>query len=219
MSYWFDIIRHKSDNQGYILNIFNYKKIQELVSECELLIRKYDLNFKLPKLILRYDKRSIIDAAIKENGREWFLTVNKKIITTKTLKYSILHECVHYWIGKDFYLGSDYFTSPESCPYNSNIKCFQISKVCSCRKKLYCLLFQKTKLDPNIEPSITDALNKYYSFEDVIVNYTAMKILPNEVKLNYTINQFEEDIQFSLEPYMPKLQLALDYLFKNYDLK
>jgi hypothetical protein len=90
-----------------------------LISESQDLITKYDSCFKLPKLILRYDYKSNVGAAIKQKGNKWFLKINKKDIPNENLmKYRILHECIHYWIGNDF--NSGYTFCPDICPYSSN---------------------------------------------------------------------------------------------------
>lgn len=218
------MITRESEKEGkLILNIFNIFKLKKCISESECLIKKYDINFKLPELILRYDIEPANNASLKTKDNKWYLKINKKHISDQDLKYSILHEFVHYWIGSDFDCGYD-FSIPEFCPNKSDVKCFQVSKKCSPRKKLYCLLFQKINLEPKLElTKVGTHTNKYFSFEEVIVNSTVLNILDNDrtraYSLNYKLNLFENEILSFLKPYMPNLPIALDYLFKNYNLE
>ncbi len=217
------MIKKNSEKEGeLILNIFNRYRIKKLISESQDLITKYDNNFKLPKLILRYDDRFDVGAAIKPNDNKWFLKINKKDIPNENLmKYRILHECIHYWIGNDFKSG--YTFCPDSCPYSSNVNCFQVNKNCSSRLRLYCLLFQKTKLEPNIKLTrVGTHINKYISFEEVIVDFAVMSILPQDIaqtfSINYELNLFEKEILGLLRPHMPNLPFALENMFKNFKL-
>jgi hypothetical protein len=212
-------MNHKADNEGdIILNFLNYKKIEKLVSEYEFLLRKCDSNFRLPKLIIKYDNRPNTVAAIKQKANKWFLKINKKTISTEDLlKYGVLHECIHYWIGND--LDSGIVSCPDDCPCSSNVNCFQDNKNCSLRLRLYCLLFQKTKLEPNIKLTrVGTHNNKYISFEEVIVDFAIQSIQPHNRDITYKLNPFEKDILSLLKPYMPNLPVALNYLFENYKI-